>query len=422
VATAGPRRRERAWDDGRVKTAGLVGLEEIEDARRRLQGVAVQTHVDQSRALSAIVGGPVFVKCENLQRTGSFKIRGAYNRISRLDDAERAAGVVAASAGNHAQGVALAASLSKVPATVFMPAAASLPKVEATKRYGAEVVLTGKDFGAAYDAAVEFANDRGSVFVHPFDHPHVIAGQGTVGCEVSEQLSELRTVVVPIGGGGLISGVASALRALRDPLRIVGVQAAGAAAYPPSLAEGKPVGLEHMATIADGIAANCPGDLTFAHVSALVDEVVTVSDEAIAEALVLAAERMKMVLEPAAAAGVAAVLQELGDLEPPVVVVLSGGNIDPLLLQRVVRFGLSASGRYFAFHTRIADRPGELHQLLGLVAGVGANVVEVDHHREGVGVQLGEVDVSLSVETRGPEHIAEVVDTLASSGYVVERL
>ncbi|HEY7876473.1 MAG TPA: threonine ammonia-lyase [Actinomycetota bacterium] len=405
-----------------MKTAGLVGMEEIQEARRRLQGVAVQTHVDLSRALSATVGGPVYVKCENLQRTGSFKIRGAYNRISRLDDAERAAGVVAASAGNHAQGVALAASLSKVPSTVFMPAAASLPKVEATRRYGAEVVLTGKDFGAAFDAAVDFANERGAVFVHPFDHPHVIAGQGTVGCEISEQLDDFRTVVVPIGGGGLISGVSSALRALRDPLRIVGVQAAGAASYPPSLEQGRPVALEHMSTIADGIAANCPGELTLAHVSELVDEVVTVSDESIAEALVFAAERMKMVLEPAGAAGVAAVAEKLGDLEPPVVVVLSGGNIDPLLLQRVVRFGLSASGRYLAFHTRIPDLPGELHRLLGLVAGVGANVVGVDHHREGVGAQLGEVDVSLSVETKGRDHIGEVVDRLAASGYVVERL
>jgi threonine dehydratase len=303
-----------------------------------------------------------------------------------------------------------------------MPAQASLPKVEATKRYGAEVVLTGKDFGAAYDAATEYAAEKGSVFVHPYDHPHVIAGQGTVGCEISEQLAEFRTVVVPVGGGGLISGVSSALRALRDPLRIVGVQAAGAAAYPASLAEGKPVALDHMSTIADGIAANCPGDLTFAHVSALVDEVVTVTDEALAEALVLAAERMKMVLEPSAAAGIAVALQGLGELEPPVVIVLSGGNIDPLLLQRVVRFGLSASGRYFAFHTRIPDHPGELHRLLGLVAEVGANVVGIDHHREGVGVQLGEVDVSLSVETRGPEHISGVVEKLTSSGYVVERL
>ena len=405
-----------------MKTAGLVGIEEIEDARRRLEGVAVTTHVDRSRALSGIAGGPVFVKCENLQRTGSFKIRGAYNRISRLDDREKAAGVVAASAGNHAQGVALAASLSKTPATVFMPAAASLPKVEATRRYGAEVVLTGKDFGAAFDAAVAFAEEHDSVFVHPFDHPHVIAGQGSVGCEIVEQLDDFRTVIVPVGGGGLISGVASALRALKKSLRIVGVQAAGAAAYPPSLEQNKPVALEHMSTIADGIAANCPGDLTFAHVSALVDDVVTVTDEAIAEALVLAAERMKLVLEPAGASGIAALVDNASTLEPPVVVVLSGGNIDPLLLQRVIRFGLSASGRYFAFHTRIADRPGELHRLLGLIAQAGANVVGVEHHREGVGVQLLQVDVALHVETRGPDHIDEVVGALASAGYVVERL
>lgn len=405
-----------------MKTAGLVGLDEITDARRRLEGVAVQTHVDRSRALSQIVGGPAFVKCENLQRTGSFKIRGAYNRIVQLGADERSAGVVAASAGNHAQGVALAASLAGTPATVFMPAAASLPKVEATKRYGADVVLTGKDFGAAYDAAVAFSEERGSIFVHPYDHPHVIAGQGTIGCEISEQLDEFRTVVIPVGGGGLISGISAALRALRADLRIVGVQASGAASYPPSLEQGHPVALEHMSTIADGIAANCPGDLTFAHVSSLVDEVVTVSDESIAEALVLAAERMKLVLEPAAAASVAATLENAGRLEPPVVVVLSGGNIDPLLLQRVVRFGLSASGRYFAFHTRIPDRPGELHRLLGLIAEIGANVVGVEHHREGVSVQLGEVDVALQVETRGREHIDEVVGRLHSGGYVVERL
>jgi threonine dehydratase len=406
---------------GGMKTAGLVALDEILDARRLLEGVAVQTHVDRSRALSEIVGGPVFVKCENLQRTGSFKIRGAYNRISRLDEAEKRTGVVAASAGNHAQGVALAATLNRTPATVFMPAAASLPKVEATKRYGAEVVLTGKDFGAAYESARAFSEERGSVFVDPFDHPHVIAGQGTVGCEIAEQLDDFKTVIVPVGGGGLISGVSAALRALRDDLRIVGVQAEGAASYPPSLEQKHPIALEHMSTIADGIAANCPGDLTFAHVSSLVDEVVCVSDEAIAEALVLAAERMKLVLEPAGAAGVAAAMQEAGNLEPPVVVVLSGGNIDPLLLQRVVRFGLSASGRYFAFHTRLDDQSGELHRLLGLIAEMDANVVSVEHHREGIGVQLLEVDVALHVETRGPEHIDEVVGRLDEAGYVIKR-
>ena len=400
----------------------LVGLEEIEQARRLLEGVAVRTPLDRSRSLSDVAGDEVFIKCENLQRTGSFKIRGAYNRIARLDGAEKAAGVVAASAGNHAQGVALAATLSNTRSTVFMPQAASLPKVEATKRYGADVVLTGVDFGAAYEAATEHARRTGAVFVDPFDHPHVIAGQGTVGAEVAEQMSEIGTVVVPVGGGGLISGVAAAIKSSHPRARVVGVQAKGAASFPVSLEKGSPVPLETMSTIADGIAANTPGEITLAHVSELVDEIVVVDDEAIAEGLVFAAERMKLVLEPAGAAGVAAVVQKLGGCVPPIVVVLSGGNIDPLLLLRLIRYGLSASGRYFAFRTRIPDRPGELHKLLGCVAEIGANVVGVEHRREGVVAELGDVEVALQVETRGREHIEEILQRLSSTGYSVARL
>ncbi len=413
----------RTWHHAREKTSQqLVGLAEITDARRRLKGVAVETALDRSRALSDHAAGPVFIKCENLQRTGSFKIRGAYNRISRLTDAERAAGVVAASAGNHAQGVALAASLSDAPATLFMPSAASLPKVEATRRYGAEVVLTGKDFGAAFAAATERAQETGAVFVHPFDHPHVIAGQGTIGCEIAERLPEVETVVVPVGGGGLMAGIAAALRELKPSIRLVGVQAAGAAAFPPSLERGEPVTLDEMGTIADGIAANRPGDLTLAHISQQVDEVVTVTDEAIAEALVFTAERMKLVLEPAGAAGVAAILQDATELRPPVSVVLSGGNIDPLLLLGVIRFGMSSSGRYFAFHTRIADSPGELAALLALIAELGGNVVGVEHRREGVAMHVGEVSVALQLEMKGTPHIAELTQVLQSKGYPVERL
>ncbi|HET7482510.1 MAG TPA: threonine ammonia-lyase [Actinomycetota bacterium] len=404
-----------------MKTQGLVGLAEIEAARQRLQGVAVTTPLDRSRALSSHVGGEVLIKCENLQRTGSFKIRGAYNRIIRLDQEERAAGVVAASAGNHAQGVALAASLAGAPSRVFMPAAASLPKVEATKRYGAEVVLTGSDFGEAFAAATEFAEESGSTFVHPFDHPDIIAGQGTAGCEIFEQFPDVESVVVPIGGGGLISGVAAALKNLKPSISVIGVQAEGAASYPPSLERGAPVTLEKMSTIADGIAANSPGELTFAHVRDLVDEVVVVSDEAIAEALVFVAERMKLVLEPAGAAGVAALTSDAVTPRCPTVVLLSGGNIDPLLLLRVIRFGLSASGRYYAFHTRIPDRPGELHRLLGLIAEAAANVVGIEHHREGVVVELGQVEVALQVETRGPGHIDELKAALTSRGYELTR-
>jgi threonine dehydratase len=404
-----------------VKTKGLVDLAEIEEARRRLEGVAVTTPLDRSRALSDHVGGPVFIKCENLQRTGSFKIRGAYNRIARLTDEQKSCGVVAASAGNHAQGVALAASIAGAPSRVFMPAAASLPKVEATKRYGAEVELVGKDFGEAFVAATEYAEENGSTFVHPYDHPDIIAGQGTVGCEIYEQLKDVQSVVVPVGGGGLISGVAAALKALKPSVQIIGVQAKGASSFRASLEEGRPVALEKMTTIADGIAANSPGELTLAHVARYVDEVVEVSDEAIARGLVFVAERMKLVLEPSGAAGIAAVLEDTVKLTPPVVVLLSGGNIDPLLLLRVIRFGLSASGRYFAFQTHIADRPGELHRLLGLIADSGANLVGVEHRREGVILDLGQVEVSLQVETRGPEHIEQLTEQLSAAGYPLER-
>jgi threonine dehydratase len=392
----------------------LVELDDVRDAAKRLEGVAVRTPLDASRALSRHVGGPVYAKCENLQRTGSFKIRGAYNRISRLTEQEKRAGVVCASAGNHAQGVALAATLLDVHSTVFMPAAASLPKVEATDRYGREVMLTGKDFGEA------FAQTHDVTFVHPYDHLDVIAGQGTIGLEIDDAMEDIGTVVVPVGGGGLIAGVAATIKSCRPGVRVVGVQAKGAAAYPESLERGEPVTIEDMSTIADGIAANRPGDLTLEHVKKYVDEIVCVTDDAIAEAMVFAAERMKLVLEPAGVAGAAALLEDAGNIEPPVVVVFSGGNIDPLLLQRVIRFGLSSSGRYFAFQTRLADEPGALSGLLGLVAEVGANVVGVEHHREGIGMRLGEVAVALQVETRGRDHIEQVVQRLNASGYMVE--
>ncbi len=411
-----------AWHDAVVKTAELVSLADIEAARQRLATVAVRTPLDRSRALSDLIGGEVFIKCENLQRTGSFKIRGAYNRISRLSPDESKGGVVAASAGNHAQGTALAASLNEIKSTVFMPEGATLPKIEATKRYGAEVILEGKDFGEAYGAAMTFADEQGATFVHPFDHPHIIAGQGTCGLEILEQMPDVNTIVVPTGGGGLISGIATAAKSLKDDVRIVSVQAEGAAAFPASLAQGHPVTIQDLSTIADGIACNTPGERTFAHVQALVDEVVTVTDEQIAEALVFTAERMKLVLEPAGAAGVAAGMLGLGDLKPPVVVVLSGGNIDPLLLLRVIRFGLSASGRYFAFRTRISDQPGALHRLLGLLAELGTNIVGIEHHREGVLGDLGDVEVALQVETKGLGHIQELTAHLKTAGYVIERL
>lgn len=400
----------------------LVTLADVQAARVLLEGVARTTPLEGSRALSASVGGEVLLKCENLQRTGSFKIRGAYTRIAGLTPQERAGGVVAASAGNHAQGVALAAQLLGCAATVFMPESAPLPKVAATKAYGAQVRLVGATVEHALAAAAAFAAETGAVLIHPFDHADVIAGQGTVGLEILEQCPEVRTVVVCTGGGGLVSGIAVAIKALRPDVQVVAAQAAGAAAYPPSLAAGAPVALASMATMADGIAVGVPGEVTFAHVRDLVDRVVTVSDDSLARALVLCLERAKLVVEPAGAAAVAAVMDDPGAFEPPVVAVVSGGNIDPLLLAKVIRHGLIAAGRFLSLRVRIPDRPGELARLLAVLGAASANVLDVEHQRTGRGLHLDEVEVELQLETRGPEHGEHVVAQLASSSYTVSPL
>jgi threonine dehydratase len=397
----------------------LVGLPEIQAARVLLDGIARTTPMEGSRALSEQVGGPVWLKCENLQRTGSFKIRGAYVRIALLTDEQRSRGVVAASAGNHAQGVALAASLLGCEATVFMPMAAPLPKVAATKAYGATVRLQGATVDEALQHAGAFAERTGAVLIHPFDHVDVIAGQGTVGLEILEQCPDVKTIVVCTGGGGLVSGIAAAVHALRPDVQVVAAQASGAAAFPASLLAGEPVALAGMATMADGIAVGCPGVVTFRHVRDLVDRVVTVGDDALSRALLLSLERAKMVVEPAGAAGLAAVMDDPTAFAPPVVVVLSGGNIDPLLLSKVIRHGLIAAGRYLSLMVRIPDRPGELARLLGVLAGSGANVLDVEHQRTGRTLHLEEVEVDLQLETRGSDHSAQVVAALESASYTV---
>ncbi len=330
-------------------TAGPLSPGDVRRARGTLSGIATTTALEPSRHLSALVGAPVHLKCENLQRTGSFKIRGAYVRIAGLSPEERATGVVAASAGNHAQGVALAAALLGVRSTVFMPEGAPLPKVAATRDYGADVRLGGRGLDDALRAARAHAERTGAVLVHPYDHPDVVAGQGTVGLEILEQCPEVRTIVVAVGGGGLVAGIAVAVKSLRPDVRIVGVQAAGAAAYPPSLAAGRPVTLEAPVTMADGINVARPGDVPFPLVQALVDEVCTVSEDAVAEALLFCLERAKLVVEPAGAAPVAALLARPSAYPGPVVAVLSGGNVDGLLLQRVLRHGMAAAGRYLVY-------------------------------------------------------------------------
>ncbi|MFC6014382.1 threonine ammonia-lyase [Nocardia lasii] len=379
-----------------------------------------RTPVVGSRVLAERVGVPVLLKCENLQRTGSFKPRGAYNRIANLSAAQRGRGVVAASAGNHGQGVAWAAGELGIASTVFMPVGASLPKLVATRAYGAEVHLVGDSIDESLVAALEFAERTGATLIHPFDHPDIVAGQATVGLEILEQVPDVGTVVVPTGGGGLLAGVAVAVRALAPGVRVIGVQAAEAAAWPDSLAAGKPVRVARMSTMADGIAVGLPGAVPFAHVAELVSEIVTVDEDALSKALLLCLERAKLVVEPAGAAGVAALLTDaLPDPRGPVVVIVSGGNIDPLLLTRVIGHGLAAAGRYLAMRVTIDDRPGALSALLAVVGRAGASVVDIVHSRTGPWLAVDEVEVSLTVETRGAAHRDGVLEALREAGFRV---
>ncbi|MFE5029302.1 threonine ammonia-lyase [Streptomyces sp. NPDC056656] len=396
-----------------------VTLDDVRGAQKMLSGVARMTAMEGSRYLSGLVGAPVHLKCENLQRTGSFKLRGAYVRIAGLLPEERAAGVVAASAGNHAQGVAHASSLLGVRSTVFMPVGAPLPKVAATRDYGAEVRLHGQVVDETLAAAQEYARETGAVFIHPFDHPDIIAGQGTVGLEILEQCPEVRTIVVGIGGGGLAAGIAVAVKAVRPDVKVIGVQAAGAAAYPPSLEAGRPVAIPYPATMADGIKVGRPGDVPFQLVQELVDEVRTVSEDELSSALLLCLERAKLVVEPAGASPVAALLSDPRSFEGPVVALLSGGNVDPLLMQRILRHGMAAAGRYLSLRLRLTDRPGALATLLGVLSVVDANVLDVSHVRTDPRLGLTEAEVELHLETKGPVHCAEVGAALRDAGYLV---
>ena len=396
-----------------------VGRADVEAARALLAGVVTTTPLAGARALSELCAGPVVLKCENLQRTGSFKIRGAYTRIARLEAAQRARGVVAASAGNHAQGVALAAAMLGVAATVFMPERAALPKVAATRGYGATVHLVGATVDESIVHARAFAERTGAAVVHPFDHVDVIAGQGTVGLEIVEQCPGVATVLVPAGGGGLLGGVAAAVP---EGVRVVGVQAAGAAAWPPSLAAGAPTTLADMRTMADGIAVGRPGDVTYQQVASLVDEMITVDDDALSRALLHCLERAKLLVEPSGAAGVAALLEHPRRFATPVVAVLSGGNVDPMVLQHVIQNGMVAASRYVSLDIRMADRPGALAALLAQIGDRGGNVLDVAHSRVSAALPLGDVDVAVSLETRGPEHSLELVGVLRAAGHrVTER-
>ena len=381
-------------------------LADIEEARKRLVGIARETPVYSSETFSRMAGCDVLLKAENLQRTGAFKVRGAFNRITTLSAGERSAGVVAASAGNHGQAVAWAARAAGIPARIYVPQDAPMAKVEACRTYGSELVMGGELFEDALAAAQADVDETGATFVHPFEDPVVIAGQGTIGLELAEQVPEAETVVIPVGGGGLASGIALALRATRPDLRIIGVQA----------------GLDGF-TIADGIFVKQPGELTMSILDDVLDDLIDVDDELISQAIVLLLERTKLVVEGAGAVGVAALLGgKVGGGSGPVAIVLSGGNIDPTLLISIMRRGLTLGGRYLVIRTRIPDRPGELVKLLSLIAEARGNVVSVEHHREGMDVPVAETEVELTLITRDQEHCTLLLEQMRSWGYAVERL
>ncbi len=381
-------------------------LADIEAARERIAGHAWVTPVHSSDSLSRRIGRTVCLKAENLQRTGSFKVRGAVNKLMTLDDAERSAGVLAASAGNHGQAVAWAARELGVKATVFMPQDAPMAKVEATRNYGAETVLAGAGFDEALALALARSDETGATFVHAFEDPTVIAGQGTLGLELADELDGIETFVLPIGGGGLAAGIAIVLRERCPKARLVGVQA----------------GKTAQGTIADGIAVKHPGELTMSILEDLLDEIVHVEDEEIAEAITLLLERAKLVVEGAGAASLAALLRGKAGGSGSACALLSGGNIDPTLLISVMQHGLTLAGRYLVLRTHIADRPGALVELLELVADERGNVVSVEHHREGMTSHVAETEVELTVVTRDETHCADLCAALEQRGYVLERL
>ena len=380
-------------------------LADIQEARQRLRGIAELTPIYLSESFSRRCGRDVRLKAENLQRTGAFKIRGAVNKLTTLSPEERAAGVVAASAGNHGQAVAWAARELGIHARIFVPDTAPMAKVEACRNYGAETVLSGEYFEDALAAAIAYVEETGGTFIHPYEDQLVVAGQGTIGLELLEQEPDVQTVLIPIGGGGLALGISTALRALRPDVRIVGVEA-GREGY----------------TIADGIAVKVPSEFTMPLLEDLLDDIVSVTDEEISEAIVLLMERAKLVVEGAGAVGVAALLAGKAGGSGTAVPILSGGNIDPTLLISVMRHGLTVAGRYLVARTQIADRPGELIKLLSLVAEERGNLIAVEHHREGMDIPVSATEVELTVVTRDEEHCLRLVVAMEERGYKVQRL
>lgn len=394
-----------------------ITAEHIQRARKLLEEITHRTPMELSRCLSELAGVPVYLKCENLQRTGSFKIRGSYIRISGLSVEQRRGGVTAASAGNHAQGVALAATLLNARSTIFMPFGSPLPKIKAAQDYGAEVRMEGRTVAEAMEAAQQFSEETRAVLIEPFDDWEIITGQATVGMEILEQCPEVRTILVGLGGGGLLAGLSIAVRAARKDVRVIGVQAETAASFPPSLAAGEPVTLEGLDTLADGIAVERPGDITFPVIRELAPDVRTVSEKSISAALLLSLERLKLVAEPAGVASVAALLQHTGAFDGPVVAVLTGGNVDQEVLQRILRRGLSGDSRYLALRVRMRNRPDGLARLHEAVARAHAGALSTVRVEADESLDLTEVQVDLKIAVEGREHGEHVRVELADAGF-----
>lgn len=393
-------------------------LEDFERAANALATVVHKTPVERSHALESILGGKVHLKCENLQRTGSYKIRGAYTKIANLSEEQQQRGIVAASAGNHAQGVALASAHLGIDATVFMPTNVSLPKLDATKNYGARVVLKGADVGATLKAARKYAQDNEKTFIPPFDDTQIITGAGTVGLEIVRQVPDVETIVLPLGGGGLGAGVAVAAKLKADhPIRIIGVQSVQNPSYQRSLEFGYPATITIKPSIADGIAVNTPGAINFAIISQYFDDIVTVTDDQIAKAIILLLERAKLVVEGAGAVSVAAILAGKVPVSQSTVAILSGGNVDSLLLQHIITHGLTALQRIAHIQVQLNDNPGALANLATLLAATESNIVEVTHVRNTKDRSIGEAELQLLIETKGSNHLTEVIKMLKKNDF-----
>ncbi|MGM0498642.1 MAG: threonine ammonia-lyase [Bacillota bacterium] len=401
----------------------LVTLEDIKKAREKLKGVAVKTDLDKSRTFSKMSGNEVYLKLENLQRTGSFKIRGAYNKISNLTEDEKKNGVVAASAGNHAQGVALAATQMGIKSTIVMPEGAPIGKINATQGYGADVILSGESYDEAHAEEERFAKENGATIIPAFNDPDVIAGQGTIGLEILEDLPDVDVVITPIGGGGLLSGVAVALKESNPDIEVIGVEAANAACMAESMKEGCLANLDKVDTIADGIAVKRPGDITYKIISEYVDHVVTVEEEEIAHAISLLMERAKLIVEGAGATTLAAVLNDKINIHgKKIAIVLSGGNIDLDMISTIIDRGMIKAGRRISFETSLFDKPGALRDLLSVISETGANVISVTHDRLTPEISIKHAKVQVTLETKNAEHVEEIIKILESNDYEIKGL